>query len=59
VVDADLHPADVIAHDEQDVGLLLLMQGPVQARELALAPGSEVRTRPAKPLRRLHRTLPN
>ena len=24
VVDARLHPADVVAHDEQDVGLLLL-----------------------------------
>src|SRR5262249_31487182 len=26
VVDAWLHPADVVAHDEQDVGLLLLLR---------------------------------
>jgi hypothetical protein len=25
VVDARLHPADIIAHDEEDVGLLLLL----------------------------------
>ena len=27
MVDARLHPADVVAHDEQDVGLLLLRRG--------------------------------
>src|SRR5262249_59279540 len=27
MVDARLHPADVIAHDEEDVGLLLLLGG--------------------------------
>ena len=26
VIDADLHPADVVAHDEQDVGLLRLVR---------------------------------
>jgi hypothetical protein len=26
VVDARLHPADVVAHDEEDVGLLLLLR---------------------------------
>ena len=27
VVTTRLHPADVVAHDEQDVGLVLRMQG--------------------------------
>jgi hypothetical protein len=32
VVDARLHPADVVAHDEEDVGLLLLLRGHGHAR---------------------------
>ena len=32
VVDARLHPADVVAHDEEDVGLLLLLRGRRHAR---------------------------
>src|SRR5262249_29874134 len=32
VVDARLHPADVVAHDEEDVGLLLLLRGRRQTR---------------------------
>ena len=27
MVDARLHPADVVAHDEEDVGLLRLLRG--------------------------------
>ena len=27
MVDVRLHPADVVAHDEEDVGLLLLLRG--------------------------------
>src|SRR5215510_1305834 len=27
MIDARLHPADVVAHDEEDVGLLLLLRG--------------------------------
>jgi hypothetical protein len=32
VVDARLHPADVIAHDEEDIGLLWLLRGRGDAR---------------------------
>src|SRR5262249_14245165 len=32
VVDARLHPADVVAHDEEDVGLLLLLRSCWQIR---------------------------
>ena len=32
VIDARLHPADVVAHDEEDVGLLLLLRGRRHAR---------------------------
>ena len=32
MVDARLHPADVVAHDEEDVGLLLLLRGRRRAR---------------------------
>src|SRR3954467_6873873 len=32
VIDARLHDADVVAHDEQDVGLLFLLRGRRQAR---------------------------
>ena len=32
MVDAGLHPADVVAHDEEDVGLLLLLRGYWRAR---------------------------
>src|SRR6266487_1067210 len=32
VVDARLHPADVVAHDEEDVGLCLLLRGSRRAR---------------------------
>src|SRR6516225_7461185 len=32
MVDARLHPADVITHDEEDVGLLLLLRGSLRRR---------------------------
>jgi hypothetical protein len=32
MVDARLHPADVVAHDEEDIGLLWLLRGCRQAR---------------------------
>ena len=32
MVDARLHPADVVAHDEEDVGFLLLLRGRRRAR---------------------------
>ena len=42
MVDARLHPADVVAHDEEDVGLLLLLRGRRQC-----SPPSRRRTAPA------------
>ena len=42
MVDARLHPADVVAHDEEDVGLLLLLRGRRQC-----SPPPRRRTAPA------------